>query len=43
MFKMMDRDGNGFMEFQEFVLILVLPKSAQEISAEQFASCMENF
>ena len=38
MFKMMDKDKNGVMEFEEFVLILVLPKSAEEISTEQFAT-----
>jgi Ca2+-binding EF-hand superfamily protein len=36
MFKMMDQDRNGTMEFSEFVLILLLPKSAEEVSAEQF-------
>jgi len=41
MFKMMDKDKNGVMEFDEFVLILVLPKSAEEITTEQFATlCM---
>jgi Ca2+-binding EF-hand superfamily protein len=39
MFKMMDKDKNGVMEFEEFVLILVLPRSAEEISTEQFANC----
>lgn len=34
MFRMMDKDGNGLMEFAEFVLVLILPKSA-----EQFAHC----
>ncbi len=39
MFKMMDKDKNGVMEFEEFVLILLLPRSAEEISTEQFANC----
>lgn len=30
-------DGNGEMVFEEFVLVLVLPKSTDQISAEQFA------
>ncbi len=38
MFKMMDQDKNGLMTFEEFVLILVLPKNTEEISTEQFAS-----
>lgn len=33
-------DKNGVMEFEEFVLILVLPKTTEEITAEQFATCM---
>jgi Ca2+-binding EF-hand superfamily protein len=39
MFKMMDKDKNGWMEFDEFVLILVLPKSTEEITPEKFADC----
>lgn len=35
---MMDKDKNGVMEFEEFVLILVLPKSTEEVPPEQFAS-----
>ena len=38
MFKMMDKDKNGNMDFTEWVLILVLPKSAEEMTAEQFAN-----
>jgi Ca2+-binding EF-hand superfamily protein len=38
MFKMMDKDKNKSMDFAEFVLILVLPKSPEEITAEQFAN-----
>jgi len=37
MFKMMDVDGNGVMEFDEFVVILALPESMESVSAEQFA------
>jgi hypothetical protein len=41
MFKMMDKDKNGVMEFEEFVLILVLPRSTDEVSTEQFANCKQ--
>eukprot|EP01114_Cavostelium_apophysatum_P010969 TRINITY_DN25127_c0_g1_i1.p1 TRINITY_DN25127_c0_g1~~TRINITY_DN25127_c0_g1_i1.p1 ORF type:complete len:187 (+),score=29.62 TRINITY_DN25127_c0_g1_i1:234-794(+) len=41
MFKMMDQDKNGMMEFDEFVLILVLPKSTEELTPEEFTKlCM---
>jgi Ca2+-binding EF-hand superfamily protein len=32
MFRMMDKDGNGLMEFSEFVLVLILPKSAEQFA-----------
>ncbi|PRP88526.1 hypothetical protein PROFUN_03243, partial [Planoprotostelium fungivorum] len=32
MFRMMDKDGNGLMEFAEFVLVLILPKSAEQFA-----------
>ena len=42
MFRMMDRDGNGKMEFQEFVLVLVLPKKTENMTPEHFAKCMNH-
>ncbi|PRP79530.1 putative Ca2+ sensor [Planoprotostelium fungivorum] len=36
MFRMIDKDRNGVMEFEEFVLILLLPK-AEDVTPEQFA------
>ncbi|PRP88575.1 hypothetical protein PROFUN_02986 [Planoprotostelium fungivorum] len=38
MFTMMDKDKNGVMEFEEFVLILVLPQTTEEVPPEQFAA-----
>lgn len=38
MFKVMDQDKNGYMEFAEFVLLLIRPTTAEEMSPDQFAS-----
>lgn len=38
MFKMMDGDKSGFVEFDEFVMILALPRTHEEMAPEEFSS-----